>query len=636
MITLNKITPILLFTILALTVNAQRFYSKAPEDPLTTGEFYFIDNGDCSLIIDRDLTTNKEYITYLAWLKNVFGVDFPEIYYRALPHDTSTYKYLFNPEYANSPVKNVDLIQAQDYCRWRSDRYNEFLMMREGLLDFDFYQMDEANFSTESYLCDQYMGAIRNLIANEDPNGSQGRYIRYNDYFFIPSFHVASKAEINNANLFVSNLYNENNEFKSDKVYYITDKWLSIYIEDPNLDEFIYYNDTVDINDPLKEYRLYNLKNHTFPIDDLVLKSSVIIPDGKKTVADINGKSEVNIKKLKTGNILVNPYNLGLNNIDRHADYIYYSSYNDESPGYNYFDKNTLDYIYSNDTIDSEKDELGKMHDFFWLADEKDGTPILLKRNLYEKNDLQPINDGFYCVLSLPFRIQTDRNNNFFSKYTFKKPNKQYHIDYDGVFFDKIEFQNIEASLVASAEIKDVLISNNNGENNVLFKKGYGSNNPFLRDKKFIDIITNDLLNNNNRAYDYNIFLENYNNNDTLTIEQIKQKLYLDADYSEITNYKIKELHLYDKDKKLIGVRTIAISPIWLINGSETKNTFWISLKDLKKSKDFFYEEEYYENCNGKLTSHSILLNQLYSGNVIKTSDFNINDNKKMCFSLML
>ena len=638
----KKLFILSLFSILSISVNAQRFYTNAPAFPLTTSEFYFIDNEDCSLIIDRDLTTNKEYLTYLAWLNNIFGEDFPEVYYRALPYDTNTYKYLFNPEYANDPVKNVGLNQAENYCHWKSDRYNEFLMIREGLLVFYFYQMDEENFSTESYLCDQYEGVVKNLIANEDPNGSEVRKVKYDDYFFIPSFHVASKSEINYANLFVSNLYNENNEFNSDKVYYITDKWLSVYIDDPNMDEFIYYNDAIDIKDPLKKYRLYNLKNHTFPVNDEVFKSSVIIPDGKKTVAYINGKSEANIKELKTNNILINPYNLGLNNIDRHADYIYYSSYNEKSPGYNYFDKNTLDFVYSNETIESEKDSLGKMPYFTWTADEKDGTPILLKRDIYKKLNQQSTNDGFYCVLSLPYRIQTNRDNNIFSKYAFKKPNKQYKIDYDGLFVDNIENQIIKDSLVAFAEIKDVLISNNNDENNVFFVNGGGSNSPFYKNKKFINIIANALLSNhNNKVYAYDNFLENYKKNDTLTIEQIKQNLSIDDNNDEVKDYQIKELHLYDKDKKLIGVRTLAICPVRVDDNFETgvqttEPTFWIDFNALIEFSGYYYDSDYFCcKCNSKLTYYEILLKQLYSGTVIKTSPFDINENKKLLKSII-
>jgi hypothetical protein len=53
--------------------------------------------------------------------------------------------YFRHPAYNNYPVVGVSWRQANDYASWRTDRVNEYILIREGILKLDNMQMNENN-----------------------------------------------------------------------------------------------------------------------------------------------------------------------------------------------------------------------------------------------------------------------------------------------------------------------------------------------------------------------------------------------------------------------------------------------------------------------------------------------------------
>jgi formylglycine-generating enzyme required for sulfatase activity len=116
-----------------------------------------------------------------------FTSNYQEVFRKALP-DTLCWRsplssmehfvnyYLRHPAYRDYPVVGVSWIQANEYCKWRTDRVNEYILAREGILDWEMgnkelnpFQM----FSTEAYLGGQYFGQQpqpreKNRIYSED------------------------------------------------------------------------------------------------------------------------------------------------------------------------------------------------------------------------------------------------------------------------------------------------------------------------------------------------------------------------------------------------------------------------------------------------------------------------------------
>ena len=123
-----------------------------------------------SFYMDETEVTNYYWLEYLSWLQRVYGSSYPEVVRRALP-DTLVWReklafnephvdyYLRHPAYRDYPVVGISWNQANDFCKWRTDRVNEQLLVREGLIAHNpDGQIDEDHFTTEAYLNGQYQG----------------------------------------------------------------------------------------------------------------------------------------------------------------------------------------------------------------------------------------------------------------------------------------------------------------------------------------------------------------------------------------------------------------------------------------------------------------------------------------------
>ena len=136
-----------------------------------------------SFYMDENEVTNMMYLEYLDWIKRNFppsDPNFKDIYNGALP-DTLVWRnrlgysenmvenYLRHPAYGNYPVVGVSWVQASEFAKWRSDRYNEFILEQEGYLTRD-AKLDSvsagANFSIDTYVMvpNQTYGGNQNVL----------------------------------------------------------------------------------------------------------------------------------------------------------------------------------------------------------------------------------------------------------------------------------------------------------------------------------------------------------------------------------------------------------------------------------------------------------------------------------------
>jgi gliding motility-associated lipoprotein GldJ len=157
-----------------------------------------------SFYMDRTEVTNFHWLEYVYWMKRVYYKTYPHIYKKALPdtlcwRDPLSYRekfveyYFRYPAYRDYPVVGVSWIQANDFCKWRTDRVNEYILVEQGIIKWHFadkyedggdlgalgpeagakkkpnYRNKPENmFNTESYLAGQY--EIENATAVEPEN----------------------------------------------------------------------------------------------------------------------------------------------------------------------------------------------------------------------------------------------------------------------------------------------------------------------------------------------------------------------------------------------------------------------------------------------------------------------------------
>ncbi len=158
-----------------------------------------------SFYLDETEVTNFSYLEYLYWTGRVFGPTYPEVYYKALP-DTLVWReklaynepyveyYLRHPAYRDYPVVGINWLQANDFCTWRTDRVNEFILIREGLLDHVPTPTDADYFSTEAYMAKKWQGQLKQKLPSFDEANPE-RDVRMEDGIFLPNYRLPTEAE---------------------------------------------------------------------------------------------------------------------------------------------------------------------------------------------------------------------------------------------------------------------------------------------------------------------------------------------------------------------------------------------------------------------------------------------------------
>ena len=172
-----------------------------------------------SFYMDETEVANVNYKQYLHWIKRVY-VSYPEVYRKALP-DTLVWRsklayneplvemYLRHPSYNDYPVVGVSWLQCNDYCLWRTNRVNEMILVREGILEKDPNQKDENNFDSDAYLNGQYEGVVRKNLKSMDPNQEERR-VMLEDGIMLPKYRLPTEAEWEYAALaLIGNSYDE-------------------------------------------------------------------------------------------------------------------------------------------------------------------------------------------------------------------------------------------------------------------------------------------------------------------------------------------------------------------------------------------------------------------------------------------
>ncbi len=158
-----------------------------------------------SYYLDETEVANVHWREYLYWLERVFSTDYPEVYKKALP-DTLVWRdrlafnepyvelYLRHPAYQDYPVVGVNWLQANDFCAWRTDRVNEQILIREGILRVNPAQVNEDNFNTDAYLAGQYEGLVKSPLKDLNPNNDT-RKVRMEDGIMLPRYRLPTEAE---------------------------------------------------------------------------------------------------------------------------------------------------------------------------------------------------------------------------------------------------------------------------------------------------------------------------------------------------------------------------------------------------------------------------------------------------------
>ena len=167
-----------------------------------------------SFYMDETEVTNINYRGYLHWLNRIYP-QYPNVHRQALP-DTLVWReelafnepfvetYFRFPAYDDYPVVGVNWNQANEYCKWRTDRVNEFMLIEAGVLNpspqqgaQDTAAVDTAGaggvFTTDAYLSGNYEGSVNKNLP--DPVGGGERRAKLSDGIVLPDYRLPTEAE---------------------------------------------------------------------------------------------------------------------------------------------------------------------------------------------------------------------------------------------------------------------------------------------------------------------------------------------------------------------------------------------------------------------------------------------------------
>ncbi|MGB3132129.1 MAG: SUMF1/EgtB/PvdO family nonheme iron enzyme [Saprospiraceae bacterium] len=158
-----------------------------------------------SFYMDETEVSNINYREYLHWLNRVY-VSYPDVYKKALP-DTLVWReelaynepfvetYLRFPSYDEYPVVGVNWLQATDFCKWRTDRVNEMILIEKGIFNPNPQQVDNDNFNTKTYLAGQYQGNVRKGLPDLSSQNGGERPVKFEDGILLPEYRLPTEAE---------------------------------------------------------------------------------------------------------------------------------------------------------------------------------------------------------------------------------------------------------------------------------------------------------------------------------------------------------------------------------------------------------------------------------------------------------
>ena len=158
-----------------------------------------------SFFMDESEIRNVDWREYLYWLQRAYPQN-PEVYHSALP-DTLVWRnemaynepflenYLRHAAYSEYPVVGVSWIQANNYCKWRTDRVNERILINDRILAEDTKQSGQNVFTSDSYMNGLYNGKDGNKPLKNLGKDGATRRTSMSDGIVLPRYRLPTEAE---------------------------------------------------------------------------------------------------------------------------------------------------------------------------------------------------------------------------------------------------------------------------------------------------------------------------------------------------------------------------------------------------------------------------------------------------------
>lgn len=324
---------------------------------------------------------NINYLTYLLYLDVVFGDSYPTVVQAAIPkklagkqhyyNDPYLESYLSHPAFAYYPVTNLTYEQIDNYLYWKTDRLNESILIKKGILNMNPEQRDEDNFNTEAYLNGQYQGDVRkNLRAS---NGGE-RSVALSDGILFTGFRLPTEAEWD---YLCDSAWNAKGSKKGKFKHhpfgedYYPLKWTKIYGRTGN---DYHYGAQDYLSEDVKSFDLSQVKiPQEAQVQVLSKAFNKLQYDGPKSKQIYNLEGGVREWVVDEYKAQANPKDMSWEAVMKAGAYLFNEGLRDENNAY------------------LEKDHLGHMRHFRYIAYNADGTGKEVGSSKQYQEELEPL-----------------------------------------------------------------------------------------------------------------------------------------------------------------------------------------------------------------------------------------------------
>ena len=121
---------------------------------------------------DKSYVQNVDWLEYLYWLEQTYGKESEQYKFavpdppaaRSLMPDSIAMAYYIHPNYRTRPVLGISPEQAAAYCRWRSDRVAEQMLVQELKIRTFNFSTDTPVFTLDSYIAPEGIQFLRFFV----------------------------------------------------------------------------------------------------------------------------------------------------------------------------------------------------------------------------------------------------------------------------------------------------------------------------------------------------------------------------------------------------------------------------------------------------------------------------------------
>ena len=126
-------------------------------------------------LCDKSYVLNVDWLEYQWWLEKTYGKESEQYQSsildlsaaRALMPDSVAVIYANHPQFRNRPVLGVSPEQAAAYCRWRSDRVAESMLVQQLKVRTFQFTTDTKVFSLDDYIAPEGVPFLRFFVPDD-------------------------------------------------------------------------------------------------------------------------------------------------------------------------------------------------------------------------------------------------------------------------------------------------------------------------------------------------------------------------------------------------------------------------------------------------------------------------------------